>query len=843
MPTLLQNLRYALRQLRRSPGFTLTVVFTLALGIGANAAIFTLFDQVLLRMLPVQRPQELVRFIWTGAFSGSLSTFGGSGVNYFSYPMYKDLRDQNKLFTGVLASARTAVGISWRNQSEEANAELVSGNYFDLLGLEPTLGRLLTDRDDTAKNANPVLVLGYDYWKTRFAASPDVVGQTLMIEGHPFTILGVAPKNFISAIGSGLKPAVFLPISMIEIAIPSAASSDVLNTHQFVWLTLVARLKPGVTPAQAEAGVAPLWHNLRASELPLYKSTTDQFKKHFLDDSQLKVVDDSSGFSPERLDLKTPLIILMSMAGLLIAMCAINVATLLLLRAAARAREMSMRYALGAKRSQIVSQLLLEGGLLGLICATTGLALAPLATRTLLRLLASATPGDQPYSAAIDTHMLLFTLGIALVVSLLFSMAPVLHFLRPDLANALRQSSGTASRNSQRFRKLAVGVQIALSVLLLGGAGLFVRTLNNLRHQQVGFVTEHLATFSLDPTDSGYAADRTSQVVTDALRAVRQIPGIASATATTDPELAGNSATNDFAAEGHTKTEEQRVHGETSWITPRYFATLQQPLLAGRDFSDADRSGSPKVAIVNLTVAKRFYGSAQNALGHRIGQEPASGAAPRLDTTIVGVVGDVKHLDLRTAPGPTVYKPYLQIEQPIGVQIYARTIQAPDTVETEIRQSIHRLDPALIVDGMRTMEVQVDRIASEERTLAFLAMGFSALALLLAAVGLYGVLAYSIEQRTREIGVRLALGSQRSRVILLVLREMSIIAAIATVLALPCIVALGRLFSSQLYGVATYDPLTLSEAAILAATMVALAAALPARRAASVEPMQALRTE
>ena len=414
---------------------------------------------------------------------------------------------------------------------------------------------------------------------------------------------------------------------MIEIAIPSAASSDVLNTHQFVWLTLVARLKPGVTPAQAEAGVAPLWHNLRASELPLYKSTSDQFKKHFLDDSQLKVVDDSSGFSPERLDLKTPLIILMSMAGLLIAMCAINVATLLLLRAAARAREMSMRYALGAKRSQIVSQLLLEGGLLGLIGATTGLALAPLATRTLLRLLASATPGDQPYSAAIDTHMLLFTLGIALVVSLLFSMAPVLHFLRPDLANALRQSSGTASRNSQRFRKLAVGVQIALSVLLLGGAGLFVRTLNNLRHQQVGFVTEHLATFSLDPTDSGYAADRTSQVVTDALRAVRQIPGIASATATTDPELAGNSATNDFAAEGHTKTEEQRVHGETSWITPRYFATLQQPLLAGRDFSDADRSGSPKVAIVNLTVAKRFYGSAQNALGHRIGQEPASGAA------------------------------------------------------------------------------------------------------------------------------------------------------------------------------------------------------------------------
>lgn len=614
------------------------------------------------------------------------------------------------------------------------------------------------------------------------------------------------------------------------------------QSRESIWLTLVARLKPGVTPAQAEAGLGPLWHDLRAYELTLSKSTTGQFRKHFLDDSRLKVLDDATGFSPERLDLKTPLIILMSMAGLLVAMCAINVATLLLLRATGRAREMSMRYALGAKRSQIVSQLLLEGGLLGLIGAVAGLALAPSATGTLVRLLTRANPGDQPYSAAIDAPMLLFTLGIALVVSLLFSMAPVLHFLRPDLAGALRQSSGTASRNSQRFRKLAVGVQIALSVLLLGGAGLFVRTLNNLRHQWVGFETEHLATFNLDPTDSGYAGDRTSQIVTNALRVVRQVPGVASAAATTDPELTGSSNTNGFVEEGHTATQEEKADAEVPWITPGYFATLKQPLLAGRDFNDADRSGSPKVAIVSLTFAKQYFGLAQSALGHRIGLKHISNASP-LDTTIVGVVGDVKHQDLRTATEPTVYKPYLQNEQPIGVQIYTRTIQALETVEAEVRQSIHRLDPTLILEDMRTMEDQVDKIASEERALAFLAMGFSALALLLAVVGLYGVLAYSIEPRTREIGVRLVLGSKRSGVVILVLREMSIIAAIATVLALPSIVALARLFGSQLYGVTTYDPLTLSGAAILAATMVALAAALPARRAASVEPMQALRTE
>jgi putative ABC transport system permease protein len=840
MQTFLQNLRFALRQLRKSPGFALTVVLTLALGIGANAAIFTLFDQVLLRMLPVERPKELVRFEWTGGFSGSGSSFGGDLTNYFSYPMYKDLRDQNQVFAGVLAADRTNVGISWHNQAEDKAAELVSGNYFDLLGLKPVLGRLMTAQDETAKNANPVLVLSYDYWKTRFVASPDVVGQTVLISGHPFTILGVAPQNFQTAIG-GYKPGVFLPLSMVEIAMPQDIPRDNLNNHQSLWLTLVARLKPGVSVTQAAAGVAPLWHSLREQELTLYKSKTERFKKHFLDDSQLKVVDDSTGFSPDRIALKTPLIILMSMAGLLVAMCAINVATLLLLRAASRAREMSMRYALGAKRSRIVSQLLLEGGVLGIIGAAAGLALAPLVTNSLVRLLIDANPGEEPYSAAVDSRVLLFTLGVAVVASLLFSMAPVLHFLRPDLANALRQSAGTASRSSQRFRKVAVGVQIALSVLLLGGAGLFVRTLDNLRHQQVGFETGHLATFSLDPADAGYTADRTVPIVTNALEAVQRIPGVTSAAATTDPELTGDSAINAFVIEGHKATEDEKTGFESPWITPGYFATLKQPLLVGREFTAADAREAPKVAIINLAFAKRFYGSAQNALGHLLGEDEDDIGRP--DTTIVGVVGDIKHQNLRTDVGPAVYRPFQQLQHPIGVKIYARTVQAPEMVETAIRQTIHGLDPTLVVDGLRTMEAEVDHSASDERALALLAIGFSALAMVLAAVGLYGVLAYSTEQRTREIGVRLALGAQRSGVVLLVVREMSIIALIAIALALPSIIALARLFRSQLYGVTSSDPLTLGVAVALAAVMVTLAAVVPARRAASIEPMQALRTE
>jgi predicted permease len=391
MNTLLQDIRYAIRQLRKSPAFTLTVIVTLALGIGANAAVFTLFDQVLLRMLPVEKPKELVRLHWTGGFSGSASSFGGDQHDFFSYPMYMDLRGQSQVFAGVLAADKTSVGVSWRNQAESKDAEMVSGNYFQVLGLRPAVGRLLSSQDDTAKNANPVLVLSYDYWKTRFAASPDVVGQSVLINGHSFTIVGVAPQNFDSAIG-GYRPGVFIPMSMVEIAMPWTVPLDDLNNHKSLWLTMVARLRPGVTMTQAEAGLGPLWHSLRAYELTLYKSHSERFGKNFLDNSQLKVLDDSRGFNPGRTVLQTPLIILMSMAGLLVAMCAINVATLLLLRAASRTREMSMRYALGAKRSRIVSQLLVEGGLLGAAGVAAGLALAPLVAGALVRLITSSDP-------------------------------------------------------------------------------------------------------------------------------------------------------------------------------------------------------------------------------------------------------------------------------------------------------------------------------------------------------------------------------------------------------------------------------------------------------------------
>jgi len=840
MQSFLQDLRYAVRQLRKSPGFTLTVILTLALGIGANAAVFTLFDQALLRMLPVQKPQELVRFHWTGGYSGGANVFGGDMGDYFSYPMYKDLRDKSQVFSGVVAVDRANVGVSWNNQAEDQDAELVGGNYFQVLGLNPVVGRLLTPQDDTEKGANPQLVLSYAYWKTRFAGSPAVIGQVVRINGHPFTIVGVAPEEFQTAIG-GYKPGVFLPISMSEVAIPSMAPRDSFNSHQFLWLTLIARLKPGVSTTQAEASLAPLWHALRAEELTLYKEHSARFSKNFLDNSHLLVQDDSRGFSPGRADLKVPLIILMSMAGLLVAMCAINVATLLLLRAAARAREMSMRYALGASRPRIVSQLFIEGGILGLGGALAGLAFAPLVANALVRLMTQADPGSEPYSAVIDSRVLLFTLGISVLASLLFSLAPVLHFLRPNLVEALRQSAGTASKGSQRFRKAAVGVQIALSVLLLGAAGLFVHTLDNLRHQPVGFDISRLVTFSLDPNNSGYGEDRTPQIINSAVDALNRIPGVTSAAATSDPELTGDNEMHSYTIQGHKFAEDEDHTFESPDITPSYFATLQQPVLVGREFTAADVKGAAKVAVINLAFAKRFFGTPQNAIGHLIGIDDRDNSKP--ETAIVGVVGNIRHTDLRTELGPAVYRPYLQIEHPTGVQFYVQTTQSPEASEASIRKVIHDLDPTLVVSGLRTMEAQAELASFGERGLAILAVGFSVLALVLAAVGLYGVLAYSTEQRTREIGVRLALGAPRMSIVVAVLREMALIAAIATVVALPSVVLLARLFRSQLYGVSVFDPLTLAGSTALIVFTVLVAAALPARRAAGVQPMQALRTE
>jgi putative ABC transport system permease protein len=495
---------------------------------------------------------------------------------------------------------------------------------------------------------------------------------------------------------------------------------------------------------------------------------------------------------------------------------------------------------LGAKFRQVATQLLMEGALLGLTGAVAGIAISPFLAATLVRLLTNADPGDNPYSSAVDARVLAFSVLLTLVVTLLFSVAPVLHYLRPDLAMSLRQNAGTASRAAQRFRKAAVGVQIALSILLLGGAGLFLRTLQNLDDQPVGFVTQHLATFDLNPAFSGYSEAGIAPVLWSTLDAIRRIPGVKFAAGTTDRELATDSHTDEFLVQGHRPVEGENMDFETAWITPSYFATLHQPLLTGREFSQADGKGAAKTAIVNLAFAKRFYGSAQNALGREIGDVDKGNAT---DITIVGVAGNVKHYDLRSEIAPAIYLPYLQLEHPQGMQIYIRSAQEPEAVEASIRRAVQSVNPLLVVNDLWSMQSQVESSAVTERALAVLSLAIAVLSISLAAVGLYGVLAYSTQNRIREIGVRLALGSPRRLVVALIVREMAWISVGAAIIAIPSTVALAQLFRSQLYGVAVFDPRSLTAALLLTSCLLLSAAALPARRAASVDPNQALREE
>ena len=831
----MQDVRYAVRQLLKAPGFTLTAVATLALGIGANTAIFTVFNQVLLRTLPVEKPGELVRLSFIGSDMGHVSAFGGTDLDFLSYPMYRDLRDRNTVFSGLIADDETQVGAVWKSQPELLSAEIVSGNYFDVLGVKPAAGRLLLSSDDVAKEGSPVVVLSFNYWKTRFDSSRDVVNQTLLINGHPFTIVGVAAQGFSSAI-NGYTPKIFVPLTM---KLQVIAGRDDLDDHRSRWLNVVGRLKPSMNATTATAAMTTLWRSLRADELSAKPMGSAQFRERFVAKSSMVLTDDAKGFSPLRDSLRTPLMILMGMVLLLAAMTCVNLTSLLLVRAAARGREFAVRYAMGAGRARILRQLLIEGLLLGTMGGGLGLVLAPMAAAVLVRGISG--DGDLPFSVRPEGAVLWFNLLLSVGISLLFSMAPALQMMKPDLNEALRQQSASTLGAAQRFRRTAIAVQIGLSVLLLSGAGLFVRTLHNLRAQDMGMSTDHLVEFGVSPTMAGYA-QKDAPALQDRVRSVlAALPGVRTVGATNDPVLTGNDNQSNITIEGYAAKPDEDLDVETPWVTPNYFAALGIPVIVGRDLTEADTASAQKVALVNKSFAVKFFGSPQKALGHSIGS--GGGSNVKLDTQIVGVVGDAKQNGGREGVVKTLYRSFVQDPRANDLMFYVRTEQAPSLVENAIRAALHGIDPKLVVDSMRTMDEQIDQSVSNERMMALLAMSFALVALLTTAVGLYGVLAYATAQRTKEIGIRMALGAQRSAVVRLVLMDMAKVAAIGIVMALPVAVLLARWLRSELFEVQPFDPLTMIGCVVVTVAMVLLAAALPARRAASVEPTKALRAE
>ncbi len=839
MSALLQDLRYALRQLRKSPGFTIVAMSILALGIGANTAIYSLLDQVLLRSLPVKDPGQLVQLESVGSDSGHVSSWGGDDHLYFSYPMYRDLRDKSTVFDGMLARTPAQVGIQYHNESKLGMAELVTGNYFQVLGLQPALGRLIMPSDDEVQERDPVAVLSYEYWIRRFGSDRGILNSTVSINGHPFTVVGVAPAGFKSVV-VGDSPDLFVPMMMKAEVTPGW---NELDKHRSRWLNVIARLKPGESVATAEAGLEPLWKALRQEELKEIHDHSDKFVERFVTKSKVTLLDARRGFSPLRDQIRTPLLIVMGMVILVIVIACANLASLLLVRAAGRTREMSVRYSLGAKRSRIVQQLLIEGMLLGIGGGLLGLLLAPELTSFLVRKMFS-DPNMHPFSASLDLRVFAFNLMVGILAGLVFSLVPALEFWRPDLTAALKQQVSTATTRQSLTKKIFVGVQIGLSVLLLFGAGLFVRTMKNLRAVDVGFRPDHLLTFSINPMLAGYNKDTATALQHRLLDAMGTLPGVKSVAATDDPELNGDDTGTNITVAGIPESSQDDTDVERGQVTPGYFATMDMPLIAGRALTDQDnRPDAAKAAVINETFARKWFASPQAAIGRYYGL--GGGPTVKTDIQIVGVVRDVKHSDLRTPSKPTGY---LAIDRDterrrFDMTYYLRTSSDPDTLMSSVRASVQQIDPKLVLDTFRNMDDQIDSQLTTEKMVTFLATSFGMLATLLCAIGLYGVLAFSAAQRTREIGIRMALGADRGAVLRMMFGEIGRLLLISFVVAVPLAVIAGRLLRNQLFGVSTHDPLTLLAVVGIIALVVLSAALLPVRRAAAVEPMKALRYE
>ncbi|HTX77698.1 MAG TPA: ABC transporter permease [Terracidiphilus sp.] len=834
----LRDVRFAVRGLWRNPGLAVVAVLTLALAISANTTVFSLISQALLQALPVHDPQQLVVLSFSGSYDGHRHSEGGDKPGHiyeFSYPMIRDLAERNTVLSGLSASSPVTVGATWNNRSEAVGAELVSGNYFNVLGVQPAAGRVFSAGDETAPGANPVAVLNFDYWKTHLAEAP-VVGRTLLIDATPFTVVGVAAPGFHSAVW-GRQPDLYVPVTMQRVLQPEW---NYLGDRRAYWLTVVGRLKPGVTAAQASAAINPLYHALREQEFAALKDQSAKERKEFVDAAHLNVDAGAQGFSPERDQVQMPLIILMVMVGLVVLMAVVNVASLLLVRAANRVREFSVRYAMGARGGQIVRQLLCEGMLLGLAGAALGLAIAPELLRLLFTWMAGKTNDIPPFSPSLDWRVFAFTLAATFAGSLIFSLAPAVQFWNPRLADALKQQTGTGLGGSLRFRRTCVALQIGFSLLLLVGAGMFVRTIQNLRNVNPGFETEHLLAFYLAPELSGYPTAGVTPVEQRVLDALAVLPGVRAVGATNDADLVDDDRQGDVYVSGYRPAPDEEFDVELPWVSDGYLQTQGVPLVAGRLFQRSDTATSEHVAIVNESFARHFFSNPQAALGHHVGRPDR----PKTDAVIVGVVRDVKHSTVRAPAVPTCYTLFTQAETPAGLTFYLRTWQAPETAANGVRAAVANIDPRLILDGgLSTLSDRIDDDIMPERTVALLAAVFGLLAALLAGIGLYGILAYSTAQRTREIGIRMALGARRGTVIGLVLRETLVLAGFAVAATVPLAVAGALAVRSQLFGVSVADPLVYGAGILTIGLVAALAGFLPARRAAAVDPARALRTE
>jgi predicted permease len=826
----LYDLRFSARSLVRDRSFTATTVLSLALGIGATTAIYSLVDQVILHALPVREPERLVLIDWKGdPVANGFGTY-----NLMSYPICRDLQLHDRIFDGVICRAATTVTLSIGGEPKPAAAEVVSGTYFSVLGVAPALGRLLTTADDQTPDASPVVVLNYEFWRTQLAGAPDVVGRTFLINQYPMTVVGVAAPTF-RGIDVGEVPTLWIPAAMSSRAIPGF--KDLLN-RRMRWMQVLGRLKPDVTLAYAQAGLQPWFKSMLHEDMrrPEFPKVTAERRERFLA-SRLELTPAPQGHSTLRRRLLQPLWVLFVATGILLGLACLNVAGLFLARGSARDREISTRLALGASRGRIGRQLLVDSVLLGLAGGVLGIALAPSAMSTLIAFLPQDTAASA-LRAGVDARLLLFGFVVSVAAGVLSGSAPALHAGRNSLVSSLRERAGAGG--GVRLRKLIVAAQIALSLVLVIGAVLFSRTLSGLLAKGPGFDTR-LVSFGVDPLRSGYASADASRLTRRIQDDIRASAGTQMSAAARFPLLTGGSWNNPMTIQADRRIVTDRDVNLNA-ITPGFFATLGIRLVAGRDFDDRDaRPASDvgaRVAIVNEAFVRRYL-QGRNPLGTLICQGAGPDAQPKIE--VVGVVADFSYRGLREE-SEQAYFPLME-GRDVGSQFYVKVRGTPEQAAQSIRSIVARADPALPITYLRTVGEQVNRSLNTERILATLSAAFGGLALLLSLVGLYGVMSFVVTRRTREIGIRIALGARRSAAIWLVLRDAMVMITAGTAIALPFVVVLGRLVESQLFGITAADPLTIAATSLLLAAAGLCAAFIPAYRASAVNPTNALRAE
>jgi predicted permease len=834
MENLLQDIRFGLRTLGKNPGFTIVAILTLALGIGANAAIFSLTDQVLLRLLPVERPQELVVLTSPGVNHGRVWSDSDGGPS-FSYPMYKDLRDRNEVFTGLLARYHTAVNVAGQRESQLAEGELVTGNYFQVLGVRPFLGRVFSAQDETAPGANPVTVVSYGYWTRHFGSDPNILNKQLAVNGSSLTIVGVAWPGF-TGVQVGQIPDLFIPITMKAQMTPNWDGLADRNDH---WMTMLGRLKPGFSVAKAQAGLAPLYRSLMEGDAVALKlSSRDQ--QEFVN-RKLVLAGGSHGRPILQHDAKQPLLVLMAMVGLVLLIACANLAGLLIARGEGRQREIALRLALGAGRGRLVRQLMTESLILATAGGAAGLALAS----WMLSVIVHSIPENEGASglvAQLDYRVLIFACVVSLVTGVLFGLAPAIRATHTDLQSVLKDQGVNVSggKANVRVRKSLLVSQIALTAVLLAAAGLFAHSLLNLKTQDLGVRPDHVLEFSISPELNRYTPPQTIALADRIRKSIERLPGVRSVSESEIPMLANSNSSSNITVPGHNAQEDEDMNVDHNAVGPNFLAAMGIPLLNGREISEADSSTSAKVAIINEAMARRYF-AGRNPIGMHFGF--GGGKDVKLDTEIVGVVKDSKNTDVKTAARPFLFLPYSQSEHAGEATFYVRTNQDPVALTVTVRNLIQGFDGNLPVYGVKTLTAQVDEIIFTDRLVTIFSLCLGLLASLLAAVGLYGVMAYVVARRTREIGIRMALGATQQNVAWMILREIIGMLGAGLCIGLVAAYGIGRVVESQLFGVKAGDPIVFVIAAGLLVAVALLAGWLPSRKAANVDPMVALRYE